>query len=387
LLKDYSCGILLDANENSLGSPASDVLSHDSLYSSLELNRYPDPLHLDLKREIGSYRGGIPPENIFLGVGSDEAIDILLRIFCAPREHAILITPPTYGMYKVCAKVNDVAVQTVLLRPDFSLDAEALLAAVDAQRTRLVFLCSPGNPTARQLPLDQLRHVAEQLLTARGGRTLLVVDEAYVDFCEAVGDESRAGGFPIASSATSLVTGAAALPNVVVLQTLSKAFGLAGIRLGLAVASRGVVQLMNNVKAPYNVNLLTAQTALAVFSSAPAVAGLRRRIAALLQERAYLRERLEALAPLVAHVFVSDANFLLFRVADAVDAAALYRRMADAHGVVCRFRGHEPLCRNCLRVTVGSRAQNDAFLAALAQAAQQLQPQPQSPPESAAAAL
>lgn len=285
------------------------------------------------------------------------------------------------GMYKVCAKVHDVAVQTVPLRSDFSLDADALLAAVDAQRTRLVFLCSPGNPTARQLPLEQLRHVAEQLLTARGGRTLLVVDEAYVDFCEAVGDEAAgAGGFPIASSATALVTGAAALPNVVVLQTLSKAFGLAGIRLGLAVASRGVVQLMNNVKAPYNVNLLTAQTALAVFSSATAVAGLRRRIAALLQERAYLRERLEALAPLVAHVFVSDANFLLFRVADAVDAAALYRRMADAHGVVCRFRGHEPLCANCLRVTVGSRGENDAFLAALAQAAQQLQ----APPEAAA---
>lgn len=307
---DYSEGILLDANENSFG-PA--VQSH----SHLALNRYPDPLHYDLKEHIAGFRN-VKKEQIFLGVGSDEAIDILIRIFCNPSrakdgeedlsDENILITPPTYGMYKVCAKVNNVKVKTAPLTPAFDVDLDLTLSTVDAN-TRLLFLCSPGNPTCKTIP----NSVVEQILSVfKTG--LVVVDEAYIDFS---GTES----------ACSLV---AKYPNVVVLQTLSKAFGLAGIRLGMAIAPEPIIQLMNNVKAPYNVNKLTVEVAMAAVQNLDI---FRTNVQNILSERLFLLERLAAL-PFVQHIHHTDSNFIMFVVSKAHE---IYKTMAD-QGIVCRYR-------------------------------------------------
>lgn len=321
---DYSNGILLDANENSIG-PA--IKTH----KNLELNRYPDPLHYELKEEIAKLRG-IKKEQIFLGVGSDEAIDILFRIFCNPRIDNALITPPTYGMYKVCAKVNDVAIKSAPLTPSFDLDIESTLAEVDST-TKLLFVCSPGNPTAKVIPNSVV-----EILLQRYQTGIVVVDEAYIDFS---GTES----------ACSLI---AKYPNLVVMQTLSKAFGLAGIRLGMAMASQPIIQLMNNIKAPYNINKLTVEVAASAFSD---LTLYRTNVQTLLSERAYLLEKLGTLS-IVTKIHHTDANFILF----AVDMAQeVYKAMADA-GIVCRYRGSEKHCENCLRVTVGTREENDKFI-------------------------
>lgn len=328
---DYSEGILLDANENSIG-PA--VPSHPHL----ALNRYPDPLHYELKEEIARLRG-VDKRQIFLGVGSDEAIDILFRIFCNPRKDNVVITPPTYGMYKVCAKVNDVAIVAAPLTPAFDLDVPATLAAITPD-TKLVFICSPGNPTSRVIPNADVEAVLFAFTTG-----MVVVDEAYIDFS---GTES----------ACSLVD---KYPNLVVLQTMSKAFGLAGIRLGMAFAQEDVVQLMNNVKAPYNINKLTVEVAAEAFRNLPR---FRQHVADILAERDFLVAGLRAM-PAVKTIHPSDANFILFVIPRAQE---LYKHMADA-GIVCRFRGMETHCSECLRVTVGTRQENEQFLALLASTA------------------
>jgi len=326
---DYDSGILLDANENSIGPPLS-----DGSFLDLQLNRYPDPLHMDVKQLIAQYRN-VSPEQIFTGVGSDEAIDLLIRIFCIPREDNIVFTPPTYGMYKVCAKVNDVNVKTAPLTPSFDVDEATVLSTIDAH-SKIFFLCSPGNPTSKVIPNEVIARLASQLRT-----TIVVVDEAYIDFSNT-------------PSATCLL---ATCPNVVVMQTLSKAWGLAGIRLGMAIASPEIVQLMNNVKAPYNVNKLTASVALKALQ---AVDQVRANIDLILHERTRLIHALENL-PFVRKVHHADANFILFEVPYAQE---IYKKMAD-RGVVCRYRGNELHCDNCLRVTVGTPAENDAFLALL----------------------
>jgi len=330
---DYSEGILLDANENSLGPV---VNSH----GHLELNRYPDPLHLDLKEIVGNYRG-VEKEQIFFGVGSDEAIDLLFRIFCVPTVDNVVITPPTYGMYKVCAKVNDVPVIAAPLTPSFDLDIPATLEAI-TEKTKMVFICSPGNPTSKIIPNDDV----EQILQNFNG--IVVVDEAYIDFSKS-------------ESAIALMK---KYPNVVILQTLSKAFGLAGIRLGMAIASADIIQLMNNVKAPYNINKLTAEVVSNAFQN---IHVLEQNIAYLLQEREFLRSTLESLS-IVKKIHHSDANFLLFVIPQA---QAIYKIMAD-NGIVCRFRGTELHCTDCLRVTVGSREQNEKFLSLLQSTAAEL---------------
>lgn len=297
---DYSEGILLDANENSFG-PASDSHQH------LKLNRYPDPLHLDFKEKFGAFRN-VKKEQIFLGVGSDEAIDILIRIFCNPRDDNILITPPTYGMYKVCAKINDVQVKMAPLTPEFDVDLPSTLAAVD-NKTKLLFLCSPGNPTCKVIPNSVVEAVLAKFTTG-----VLVVDEAYIDFADT-------------ESACALIY---KYPNLIVLQTLSKAFGLAGIRLGAAMGQEPLIQLMNNVKAPYNVNKLTIEVAhhaiddLTMFNSNKA---------SILNERKRVLEVLATL-PVVKHIHHTDANFILFVVPRAKD---IYKIMAD-RGIVCRYR-------------------------------------------------
>jgi len=342
---DYASGILLDANENAFG-PAS--LPSHARDNGLALERYPCPYQRDLKQLLCDYRGRaaatnpgqwLTPEHVFVGVGSDEAIDLLLRIFCAPGHssgggEAILITPPTYGMYKVCANVNDVEVQCVPLTPDFDLRIPEMLQAV-TPRTKLLFVCSPGNPTAKAVPLADVRKLA----SSPAYRGLVVVDEAYVDFSAT-------------PSAAALV---AEHDNIVVLQTLSKAFGLAGIRCGFALGPPDVIRLMNNVKAPYNINKLTSDAAVNALTS---TARLQRNVRAVLEQKAVVAGELEGLC-FVMKVYHSDANFLLFRIEQK--AKELYTRMAR-QGIVCRYRGEELHCAECLRVTIGTPEENRRFL-------------------------
>lgn len=330
---DYSEGILLDANENSVGPAA---LTH----AHLELNRYPDPLHLHIKDYIAKFRG-VEKEQIFFGVGSDEAIDIVIRIFCAPGVDNILITPPTYGMYKVSAKVNDVDVKIAPLTPTFDLDIPSTLGSIDSQ-TKIIFICSPGNPTSKVIPNEHVEQIASQF------SGIVVVDEAYIDF----------SGTP---SACCLIQ---KYPNIVVMQTLSKAFGLAGIRLGMAIASTEIIQIMNNVKAPYNINKLTAEVVEGVFQSLDV---FKRNVDTLLSEREKLTTRLLQL-PIVKKVHHTDANFILFVIPKAQQ---IYKVMAD-RGIVCRYRGSEMHCADCLRVTVGTPDENDKFLALLTEVASEL---------------
>jgi len=344
---DYDSGILLDANENALGPASLPSNSLDPYDNGMELERYPCPYQRGVKQLLCDYRngkygigsGGIQPEHVFCGVGSDEAIDLLIRIFCAPGHttgagDAIMITPPTYGMYKVCANVNDVEIQCVPLTPDFDLRIPEILQAVTPE-TKLLFVCSPGNPTAKSIPLSDIRKLA----SSPSYKGLVIVDEAYVDFSST-------------PSATSLVT---EFDNVVVLQTLSKAFGLAGIRCGFAIGPPDVIQLMNNVKAPYNVNKLTSDAAVNALKN---TAILEKNVRDVLDQRDIVKKELEGLE-FVVKVYPSDSNFLLFRVKQ--NANELYKMMADG-GVVSRFRGKELHCNECIRVSIGLPEENRKFL-------------------------
>ena len=319
---DFDSGILLDANENSYGSP---------IKSDLELNRYPMPYQEKLRSVIAEYRK-VDTENVFVGVGSDEAIDLLFRIFCSPGKDKVITNPPTYGMYKVSANINNIKVDEVLLTPDFQLQTEQILNRV-TDFTKLIFVCSPNNPTAND------RKDIIYLLENYDG--LVVVDEAYIDFSEQAGFAEEVKNYP----------------NLVVLQTLSKAFGLAGIRLGIAIANPDIINYMMNVKAPYNVNKLTSQAALNGFENLESV---QKNIGSINSEKNRIVAELENLAH-VEKVFPSDANFLLFKVDDALN---VYKKLADS-GVIVRYRGNEPHCENCLRMTIGTTQENDQFLSSL----------------------
>eukprot|EP00542_Grammatophora_oceanica_P009239 CAMPEP_0194046186 /NCGR_PEP_ID=MMETSP0009_2-20130614/20031_1 /TAXON_ID=210454 /ORGANISM="Grammatophora oceanica, Strain CCMP 410" /LENGTH=380 /DNA_ID=CAMNT_0038691381 /DNA_START=68 /DNA_END=1210 /DNA_ORIENTATION=- len=332
---DYDKGVLLDANENALGPTSLPTNSLDPPENHLVLERYPDPYQLELKKLYAGYRGcGITPAHIFVGVGSDEAIDLLIRIFCSPGRDNILCTPPTYGMYKVCAKVNDVQILNCPLTPEFDVRIPEILETVNDQ-TKLLFLCSPGNPTAKAIPLDDVVAIAE----SSSYQGIVVVDEAYVDFSDK-------------GSAVELIT---RYPNIVVLQTLSKAFGLAGIRCGFALGSPDVIQLLNNVKAPYNVNSMTSEVAMNALKN---IGTLDKNVGTLLEQRKVVSDALKEL-DFVVQVFPSDSNFLLFRLKRF--AKDIYKDMAE-HGVVCRYRGTELHCSECLRVTVGTPEENESFL-------------------------
>ncbi|MDR9419655.1 histidinol-phosphate transaminase [Gracilimonas sp.] len=321
---DFDSGILLDANENSFGAPFVD---------DLELNRYPMPYQEQLRDQIAAFRG-VNRENVFVGVGSDEAIDLLYRIFCRPGKDRVITNPPTYGMFKVSANINDVGVDEVLLTESFQLQPEKILAAVQPE-TKMIFICSPNNPTANSMNVNDIAKVLE------GFNGMVVVDEAYIDF-------SRQG---------SLANNIAEFPNLVVLQTLSKSFGLAGIRLGVALANPEVISYMMKVKAPYNVNKLTSQKALDGFANLDHV---KKNIESIMEERERVISKLVS-NPKVEKVFPTDANFVMFRTAEAVQ---VYRKLAE-QGVIIRYRGNEPHCKNCLRLTVGTAAENDRFFAAL----------------------
>ena len=296
------------------------------------INRYPDPRQKLLKTKIARIKG-IPVGNLFLGNGSDEAIDLLYRVFCEPGVDNAVSIAPSYGMYGVAAATNDVAFRKVQLGSDFSLDTEALIKACDG-RTRLLFICSPNNPSGNVFPSEQVVSILEQF------RGIVVLDEAYIDF----------------SSTPSLVSLIDDYPNLVVLQTLSKAWGMAGLRIGLAIARPEIIALMSKVKYPYNLNILSQKMALSRLDEA--VFG--RHVAETVAQRIRLAKELRK-CPLVKEIYPSEANFLLVRFDDA---DAVYDSLLDA-GVIVRNRSSMKGCEDCLRLTIGTPAENDRLLETL----------------------
>ncbi len=310
--------IFLDANENPYPSP---------------YNRYPDPLQWAIKKKLSAIKG-VSPEQIFLGNGSDEAIDLTIRAFCEPNRDAILITEPTYGMYAVCADVNAVAVRPVLLTPDFDLDVDRLLAAIDTS-VRVVFLCSPNNPTAALLSAAKIERVIREF------NGPVVIDEAYIDFATSPSWLSRLAEFP----------------NLVVMQTFSKAWGLAGLRCGMAYASTDIISVLNKIKYPYNINVQTQELVLQALANE----GYKDKcVAEIRTQRTVLAESLKALKH-VDEVFRSDANFLLVRIRNARD---VYRYLMEKK-IIVRDRSRVVLCDDCLRITVGTPEENKALIEAL----------------------
>ncbi|MBS1608125.1 MAG: histidinol-phosphate transaminase [Bacteroidetes bacterium] len=316
--------VFLDANENSLGSPLTKWY-----------NRYPDPLQLKVKEKLSTIKG-IPVQNTFLGNGSDECIDVLIRAFCEPGFDNILICPPTYGMYQVSADINNVTVRKVKLTPDFQLDLPAIEEAIDGN-TKMIFLCSPNNPTGNSL----IREDIEVLLNNFFG--IVVIDEAYINF-------SRHKSF-----STSLDE----YPNLVVMQTLSKAWGLAALRVGIAFASEEIIKIMNKVKPPYNINQASQEI---VLKALEGVSQVNDMIRILVEERELLKSSLLHL-PMVKEVYPSDANFLLVKVNDA---KATYNYLLQK-GIVVRDRSKVELCEACLRITIGSPEENNQLVNALSE--------------------
>lgn len=310
--------VFLDANENPLND---------------KYNRYPDPLQWSLKQKIAKVKN-IAPENIFLGNGSDEPIDLVIRIFCEPRIDNIVAVDPTYGMYQVCAEVNDVEYRKVLLNETFDLDAQKLLGKTD-RNTKLIFLCSPNNPTGNLLSRKEIKKVLDSFAG------IVVVDEAYIDF---------------ASEATWL-NDLEEYPNLIILQTFSKAWGLAAVRLGMAFASAEIIKLFNKVKYPYNVNILTQNF---VGDELDKLELRKQWIATLLEGRNYLINELPKL-PFVEKIYPTDANFILVKVEDA---NSLYKQLADK-GVIVRNRNLVSLCAGCLRITVGTDKENEMLIKTL----------------------
>jgi histidinol-phosphate aminotransferase len=310
--------IFLDANENPYPSP---------------YNRYPDPLQWRVKEKLAVEKG-IKPEQIFLGNGSDEAIDLLIRAFCEPNQDSILITEPTYGMYSVCAEVNAVNVQQVLLTPEFDIDLEAFPKTFDAT-TKIIFLCSPNNPTANLLSRDKILEVLKRFYG------LVVIDEAYIDFAKSKGFVQELEKYP----------------NLVILQTFSKAWGLAGLRLGMCFAAEEIIQILNKIKYPYNVNIRTQDLALDALENSNIKEAWVKEI---IKQREKMAKALLKLR-IVEHVFPSEANFLLVRVQDA---PATYHELMEEK-IIVRDRSRVALCYNCIRVTIGTPEENERLLNAL----------------------
>lgn len=329
-LKAYSCArdefkgraasVFLDANESPYNAP---------------WNRYPDPMQEEVKVRLSAIKA-VPVENIFLGNGSDEAIDLVYRIFCRPGVDNVVAIEPTYGMYSVAADINDVEYRPVLLDEHYQLSAERLLAATDAN-TKVIWICSPNNPTGNALNHDEI----ERVLQSFGG--IVVVDEAYGDFAP-----QRPYRVDIAK-----------WPNIIVLNTFSKAWGCAAIRLGMAFASKEIIGLMNKVKYPYNVNLLTQQKALEVMSDLMKV---NKWVVEVKREREHMLPAFADL-PCCEKVYPTDANFFLAKVKGA---DAIYNYLIDK-GIVVRNRSRVQLCGDCLRITIGTMQENNALLAALRQ--------------------
>jgi len=310
--------VFLDANENPYNTPN---------------NRYPDPLQRDLKVLIAPLKG-VKEENIFLGNGSDEAIDLIFRAFCRPGIDNVVAIDPTYGMYQVCAEVNDVEYRKMLLDVYYQFKASSLLSAID-ENTKAMFICSPNNPTGNSL----CRKEIESLLKKFDG--LVVVDEAYIDF----------------SSSESLLKDLEQYPNLIVLQTFSKAWGCAAIRLGMAFASPEIIAIFNKIKYPYNVNRLTQEEAMKVLKQPELIKAW---VNTLLEERTRVMDEFVKL-PCCVRVFPTDANFFLAKV---YEATQIYNYLVS-EGIIVRNRTNVALCNDCLRITIGTKEENDALLDAL----------------------
>jgi histidinol-phosphate aminotransferase len=317
-----SARIFLDANENSFGSP----LAQD--YS-----RYPDPRQVAIKEKIASLNA-VEPEQVFVGNGSDEVIDLLIRMVCGPGVDNILICPPSYGVYEVAAEINDVAVRRANLTEDFALDVDGIETAID-ENTRLMFLCSPNNPSGNLLSSDEIMHIASRFAG------IVVVDEAYIHF----------------SDQRSIVSEIARFPNLVVLQTLSKAWGLAGLRVGFAFANKEIIDMLNKIKPPYNISQIAQDAVSEALENGPVT---ERAVAEIKSERSRLADELSKL-PVVTKVYPSDSNFLLVKVADANE---VYRFLIEQQ-IVVRNRSNVTGCDGCLRITVGTAAENNELIDAL----------------------
>ena len=329
-LKPYSC-----ARDEFKGRPARVFLdANESPYNN-PYNRYPDPLQEELKKLLADVKS-VPADHIFLGNGSDEAIDLVYRVFCTPASDNVVAIEPTYGMYGVCADINDVEYRNVLLEEGYRLNANKVLSAIDAH-TKVIWLCSPNNPTGNNLSREEI----EKILDTFPG--IVVVDEAYSDF----------------STERPFRVDLDRWPNLIVLNTFSKAWGCAAIRLGMAFASAEIISLFNKVKYPYNVNELTQQKAISMIKDLTKVCQW---LSAVRSERPRLMAAFAELA-ICQEVFPSDANFFLARVSDA---NVIYNYLIDC-GIVVRNRNHVKLCGNCLRITVGTPSENTELLAALRQ--------------------
>ncbi len=311
--------VFLDANENAYGSPLPE-----------KFNRYPDPLQWQLKFQLARIKG-VPAENIFVGNGSDEVIDLAYRIFCNPAKDNVIICPPTYGMYEVSGDINDVAIKKVNLINNFQLDVEGILATVDAN-TKLIFICSPNNPTGNNMRREDV----EIILNNFSG--IVIIDEAYINY----------------SKQKTFIQELIEYPNLVVMQTLSKAWGLAALRLGLCYASMDIIDLFNKVKPPYNINDASQQLALEALQNTELVNEWI--TAAVLQKEMLIKEM--GNFTFVETVYPSDANFFLMKINNAAD---LYTYLSD-HEVVVRNRSKEPGCENCLRITIGTPEENQQLL-------------------------
>lgn len=319
-----SASVFLDANENSLGGPLEE-----------DFSRYPDPLQMPLRQALASLKS-VGSDQIFIGNGSDEAIDMLMRAFVEPGRDNVVLLPPTYGMYSVQANIHGAEIRRAPLHADFSPDADAVLSVSDVH-SKLLFLCSPNNPTGQCLPDNFILEMLEKF------PGVVVIDEAYGDF----------------SGRLAWTTRLAEFSNLVVMQTLSKAWGLAGLRIGMAFSNTFVINALNKIKYPYNLNVMTIQLALQALQRPDTV---QEKVHILLQER----ERLEQALPLlscVEKVFPSDANFLLVRVTNADD---IYRYLCEK-GIIVRNRTKEMHCLNCLRITVGTPTENDLIVTALSE--------------------
>ena len=327
-LEPYSCArdefkgmkahVFLDANENPYNDP---------------INRYPDPLQEKLKERLAPLKH-VRPSQIFLGNGSDEAIDLVYRIFCRPGKDNVVAIAPSYGMYQVCADINDVAYRSVPLSADWQFEPSALLRAADAN-TKVIWICSPNNPTGNDFP----REAIHEVLTSFSG--IVVIDEAYSDFSVLQPFRDILDSYP----------------NLIVLNTFSKAWASAAIRLGMAFASEEIIALFNKVKYPYNVNLLTQEKALAVLED---FVNVENWLTQIKREREHVLPALQEL-PIVLKVFPTDANFVLVRV---TDANRIYRYLIE-QGIVARNRHRVQLCQDCLRITIGTRQENNELLGAL----------------------
>ena len=319
-------GIFLDANENSYGTPL----------EKGAFNRYPDPMQLELKEKLSKIKG-LPIQNIFLGNGSDEPIDILFRAFCNPGKDNVIICPPTYGMYEVSANINDVAIQKIDLLPEtFQLNTDKISSSIN-KNTKLVFVCCPNNPTGNSVKWQDIKKILDNF------NGIVVVDEAYINF----------------ASYKSLIPELLNYPNLVILQTLSKAWGLAGLRIGMAFASEQIIDIFNKIKPPYNINVASQKLALEALDNVDLVNTWIKEIVA---ERNKLSDEIAKLS-FVLKVYPSDANFILVKT---TDPKRIYTYLTD-NQIVIRDRSKVALCEGCLRFTVGTENENKLVIQKLKQ--------------------